>query len=164
MSDTSLMVLGVFELAGLIGLFLLVRWNVKRRAAGKQRLRRPVRIAVALFGLLIVVGFPVLMIVSIMNPSLQNERLHAKLVETGTRATATITSVEETGTLINRRPEVRVRMRVQPQDGPAFDSQWTWVFSVKDVQTYRVGIKANVFFDPKDHGAVAVVGVAPPEK
>jgi hypothetical protein len=163
MSDTALTALWAFELTGLVGLFILIRVAAKRRAAGKERIPRPVRISAALLGLPIVVGFPVLMVLTIMNPSLKVERQQEKLVETGTPATATITNISETGTVINKRPQVRARLTVQPKDGPAFDSQWTWVFSVNDVQTYRVGTKVKVFFDPADHGTVAVVGVAPPE-
>ena len=161
MSDTALMALVVLEVTGLAGAFALVRRNAKRRAAGKERAPRPVRIAAALFGLLLVLGFPAVMILSIINPTIQTERQHQKLVETGTAATATITHIEETGTVINRRPEMQVWMIVKPQGEPDFSSQSTWAFSVKDVQNYRVGTKVNVFFNPKDRESVAVVSVAP---
>jgi hypothetical protein len=161
MSDATFTALIVLDLIGLVGLFVLIRTNAKRRAAGKDRLPRPVRISAALLGLVVVVGFPVLMIMKITNPTFEADRRHEKLVQTGTPATATITDIAETGTVVNRRPQVQVRMTVQPQDGPAFDSQSTWVFSVKDVQTYRVGSKVNVYFDPEDHETVAVVGLAP---
>lgn len=164
MSDTVLTALFVLEGAGLIGLFALIKVASKRRAAGKERLPRPVRITAALIGLVLVVGFPVLGVLAIMNPGLKLERQHDQLVETGTPATATITKIEETGDMINKRPVVRARMTVQPKDGPAFDSQATQVFSVQDVQTYKVGANVKVFFDPQDHGAVALVGVAPPEQ
>lgn len=158
------MALGVLELTGLIGLFVLARRATERRAAGKGRPPKVVRISTALLGLLVVVGFPVVMILSIINPTLQSERQHQKLVQTGIPATATINHIEETGTVINRRPQVRVLMTVQPQDAPAFNSQSTWVFSVRDVQTYQIGTKVNVFFDPEDHETVAVVGIAPSGK
>ncbi len=161
MSNTVLMVVGVLELTGLVGLFALVRRAAARRAAGKERPPRWVRISTALLGLSVALAFPLFMIAWIINPAIRTERQHEKLVQTGTPATATITHIEETGTMINKRPEVRVRMTVQPQNAPAFDSQSTWVFSVNDVQSYRVGTKVNVFFNPEDHGTVAVVGVAP---
>lgn len=164
MSDFALTVLGILELTGLVGLFALIRTEAKRRAAGKPRAPRSLRISTALLGLMVMLGFPALMIVAIMNPTLQTDRLHEKLIETGTPATATITDIEETGTVINRRPQVRVSMTVQPPDGPAFSSQSTWVFSIKDSQTYRVGAKVKVFFDPEDHETVAVTGLAPSEK
>lgn len=139
MSDTVLIVLGVLELLGLIALFALIRRASKRRADGKERDPRWVRISTALFGLVVVVAFPVFMIFSIVNPSYRNVRRHQQLVQTGTPATATITQIKETGRMINRRPEVQVRLTVQPQGAPPFDSQSTWVFSINDAQTYRVG-------------------------
>lgn len=161
MSDTALMALSVLELSGLVGLFALIRREAKLRADGKERPPRLVRISTSLLGLLVALVFPAVMILSIINPTIQTERQHAKLVQTGTAATATITHIEETGTVVNLRPEVKVWMTVQPQGAPAFDSQSTWVFSVQDVQTYRVDTKVKVFFDPEHHGTVAVVGVAP---
>lgn len=161
MSESALTLLGALELVGLVGLFMLIRREGKRRAAGQPRAPRAQRIAAALLGLVVVVAFPAIMIVSIMNPSLQTDRLHKRLVETGTRATATITDIEETGTVINHRPQVRVELTVEPQGAASFASQSTWVFTVKDSQTYRVGSKVDVYFDPQDHGAVAVVGLAP---
>jgi hypothetical protein len=162
MSDTSMMVLGLLEVAGLLGLFVLYRSNTRRRQAGKGRRAPVVRILIALLVLTVLIGFPAVMIVSIMNPSLQNERRHERLVRNGTPATATITQVRETGTVINRRPEVQVWLRVQPKDGPVFSSRATWVFSVSDLQTYRVGTEVNVFFDPDDPETATVTGVAPP--
>ena len=41
------------------------------------------------------------------------------------------------GVFVNRRPKIRVKLSVQPKDGPAFGSQSTWVFSTADVQTYE---------------------------
>jgi hypothetical protein len=159
MSDAALMALGAFELTGLVALFALVRTGAKRRAAGHARPPRLVRIAIALLVLLVVLVFPVVMIGSIINPTIQADRQHRRLVQTGTRATATITDIEETGTVINHRPQVQVWVLVQPRDAPAFTAQSTWVFSVKDTQTYRIGTQVNVFFDPENRGTVAVVGV-----
>jgi len=159
-SDLALMVLGVLEVLGLAGLFVYVRIQAKRRAAGERRPSRAVRISVALLGLLVAVAFPMLMISAIVSPVTRADRERDALVQTGTPATAVITDIEETGNVINRRPEVRVHVTVEPPGAPSFASAATWVFSVKDVQTYRVGTRVNVFFNPTDHGAIAVVGVA----
>ena len=88
------------------------------------------------------------------------DRLHQQLIDEGVPATATITGVEDTGVFVNRRPKIRVKLKVQPKLGPAFRSQSTWVFSTADVQTYVVGAEVNVFYDPEAPGTVAVVGVA----
>lgn len=159
MSDSALLVMAGLELIGLVGLFAWVRAQAKRRDAGKARPARPVRALVALLGLLVFVGFPALMITSIVNRTNRGERQREHLVQNGTPATGVVTRVEETGTVINHRPEMRVSVRVQPQGAPAFNAQATWVFSVTDVQTYRGGTRVKVFFDPDDRGSVAIVGV-----
>lgn len=161
MSDTVLMTLIALELAGLVGLFLLARMGARRRKAGKERPPRWLRISAALFALVVVVGFPVLMVLAIINPSRQHESAREELVQSGTPATGTITQVEETGTVINRRPQVQVWVEVEPEGGGSFVSQSTWTFSVSDTQTYRVGTRVNVYYDPDDHDTVAIVGVAP---
>ena len=158
-SDLALMVLGVLEVLGLVGLFVYVRVQARRRAAGKQRPARAVRISVALLGLLVAVAFPALMIMAIVGQATRADRERAELVQSGTPATGVITEIEETGNVINRRPEVRVHVTVEPPGAPSFTSEATWTFSVKDVQTYRVGTEVKVFFDPTDHGAIAIVGV-----
>lgn len=159
MSDLALIVCGVLEVLGLVGLFVYTRARAKARAAGKARPPRAVRIAVALLGLVVVVGFPLLMITAILSPATEGDRRREALLQSGTPATGVILDIEETGNVINRRPEVRVHVSVEPEGAPRFDAAATWVFSVKDVQTYRVGTRVKVRFDPADHAVVAVVGV-----
>jgi len=161
MSEDTMMRIVVLEFVGLVGWFVLARRNRARRGAGKK-VSPPVRIATSLLGLFVVIGFPALMIVSIVGRGQQNERLREELAERGTAATATITGVQETGTVINREPEIRVLLNIEPEDGPAFSSQATWAFTVSDIQSYRVGTRVRVLFDPQEPGVVAVVGVAPP--
>jgi hypothetical protein len=104
---------------------------------------------------LVMVGGAAIVIV----PGMLAEQRHDELVATGTPATALITAIEETGNVYNRRPEVEVRLTVEPSDGTPFASQETWIFSVMDIQTYQVGTRVDVVFDPADRGRVAVVGV-----
>jgi hypothetical protein len=161
-SNSVLMGLAALEVVGLVGLFAWVRAQTRRREAGKEPPPRLVRIAVALAGLAAAAGLPLVLILSVINPTIQSRREHDRLVKTGTPATAIITGVDETGTVYNERPEVRVSLKVQPDGAPAFRSQETWVFSVRDVQRYRIGTTVKVFFDPKDYDTVAVVGVVAP--
>lgn len=158
MSDLALLVLAVLELLGLAGLFLYARARAKRRAAGEARPARAVRISVALLALAVVVGFPILMVTAIMNPATQADREREALMRSGTPATAVIIDLEETGTVINRRPEMRVYLGIEGASPSSATA--TWVFSVKDVQTYRVGTKVNVRVDPANRERAAVVGVA----
>jgi len=154
------LVVGFTFLLGVMAPFLAV-WAIARRrkAAGKE-VPRPLRIAVKLLGILFVLGAPLTIVAMGIGPTIQGERRHDELVKTGKRATATINAIQETGTVINRRPEVRVWMTVTPEGVRPFQSQETWAFSVSDIQSYKTGTTVNVFFDPADHGSVAIVGVA----
>lgn len=158
MSDTTLIAFGILELVGLVGLFLYIRKEAERREAGRPRRPRAVRIGVALVGLCVLVGGVALPAVAMMNPTIQAERRHDELVQNGMQGSGTITHVQETGTVINYRPEVRVVVTVRPQEGPPFQSQETRVFSVADTQSYRVGTEVNVLYDPADRTTVALVG------
>ncbi len=162
MSDAALLVFGVVELAGLLALFAIARRNKRRRSAGLERPARPVRIATALLGLAVVVGVPTLLVLTVRNRTGGAERLREELSKTGKSATATIRHIEETGTVINRQPEVAVWLTVQPDGEEPFDAEIAWVFSTQDVQNYRVGTKVRVLYDPRDHDRVAVVGLAVP--
>ena len=159
MSDTRLLVLAVLELAGLIGLFAFARRTQRRKAAGEPRDPRGVRIAVAALGLVVVVGFPAVMIATIVGTAQSGEREQARLRERGVPATATITDVRETGKIVNRQPEIEVRVDVHPSEGPGFASRATWVFTTRDVQTYRVGAEVQVRYEPGHPEAVAIVGL-----
>lgn len=121
---------------------------------------KAVRIATALLLLAVVVGFPTLLVMTVVNQTNRAERLREELAETGKPATAKIHHIEETGNVINRQPEVRVYLTVQPEGGKAFDAESTWVFSTQDVQTYEVGTTVRVLYDPEDHAKVAVVGLS----
>jgi hypothetical protein len=159
MLDATVTTLVALELLGLIALWVVVRRAAARRAAGAPRAPRALRITGAVLGAVVLLGFPIVMAATIHRRTTQHERTRERLTRTGVHATAVITHVEETGTVINRRPEVRVRLSVRPADGSAFPSTWTSVFSVADVQTYRVGTTVDVRFDTEDPGTSVVVGV-----
>jgi hypothetical protein len=153
--STTVIVIGVVWFAGAIASYILVRrFKEQRRAAGEEIAPvNPTLRAVVLGGIVLAIGV-------VAGPGLLAERRHDAIVESGKPATARIVAVEETGNLYNRRPEVEVRMMVQPGGGEPFESQETWVFSVMDVQTYAVGAEIDVFYDPQDPSSVAVVGSA----
>jgi hypothetical protein len=50
-----------------------------------------------------------------------DSRRDAKLVRDGKPATATVTSIRDTGTTINKNPRVELTLQVQPEDGPPFE-------------------------------------------
>lgn len=161
MARSALWVLAIVEVLGLVGLFAYVRAQARRRATGRPRPPRAVRISVALVGVVVAVGFPLLVITAMHGQATRGERQRDELARSGRPATGVITDVEETGKVVNRRPEVRLHVTVEPPGGRPFHATATWVFSVKDVQSYRVGTRVNVYYDPADRRVVAVVGALP---
>jgi hypothetical protein len=128
------------------------KMRAKRRAAGEEVPKANPLLAVAIL-VVILFAFGV-----VLGPGILAEQRDEELRETGTPATAEVLAVEETGNVYNRRPEVAVTVRVEPEGGDAFESQSTWIFSVSDIQAYRPGTTVDVFFDPADHETVAIVG------
>jgi hypothetical protein len=55
---------------------------------------------------------------------------------------------------------MRVWLNVKPEGAAPFDAEARWVFSVTDVQNYRVGAEVRVLFDAEDHDRVALTGLA----
>lgn len=161
-SDTSLLILGVLEIAGLLGLFVLARRGARRRASGAPRAPGWLRAIRALYLLAVVVGVPAVLITAVAGRATRHERLREELMHSGQKAIATILDVQETGTVINHRPEVWISVTVRPEGEAPFDAEITWVLSVTEAQTYRVGTKVNVYFDPDDHDRVALAGLAVP--
>lgn len=156
-TSTHLMIAGgivVWMIGGFFARRLARKVREQRRAAGEV-VPEPNRALGAVILAVIVFAFAV-----VLGPGMLAEARHDELVETGTPATAKIVAVEETGNVYNRRPEVALTLEVQPEGGTPFQSQAEWIFSVMDIQTYRVGETVDVFFDPADTEVVAVVGVA----
>ncbi len=162
-SNTSLLTAAALEVAGLIAIFFIRRRNIARREAGEPRPPVPARIATALLLLAVVVGAPLVIGGAIYGKVYRSEILAEELREIGAPGTATITAIGETGTVINREPEVRVDLAVEPEEGGPFQSHATWVFSVTDTQRYREGTRVRVLYDPDDHTRVTVTGLAEPD-
>ena len=154
MSTTALIVIAVVWLSGaVVSLVMVRRIKQRRRDAGEEVPKSNPGLALAIVAIIaLALGFA-------FGPGLLAEKRHEELMATGTKTIATITAVEETGNVFNGSPEVRVRVKVETPEGGSFDSQETWVFSIFDVQTYRVGTKVDAFFDPADTESVAIVGV-----
>src|SRR2546421_8629876 len=52
--------------------------------------------------------------------SMRRDTKNAELLRTGKPAVATVTSINDTGTNVNRNPRVELTLQVQPEDGPSF--------------------------------------------
>jgi hypothetical protein len=78
-----------------------------------------------------------------------------RLMESGTRAEATVLAVWETGFRSPRSVQVGLRLRVQPAKGAPFDAKSSTVFST-DSEPFEVGEEVWVRYNPKSHRWVAL--------
>ena len=71
------------------------------------------------------------------------------LVDSGTKAVATVTSIRDTGVTIDNSPRVELALRVEPEGGgAAFDT--TCKLTVSRLAIPRVGDRYPVWYDPQD--------------
>ena len=74
----------------------------------------------------------------------------ARLLQDGSRGTGVVLAVEDTGVTINNNPRVRLRFRIEPEDGitPPFEASKT--ATVSRVNLPRPGDRYPVWYDPND--------------
>jgi hypothetical protein len=85
------------------------------------------------------------------------------LLDNGIPAVATILSIRETGTWINDNPQVKLRARLEPDDGDPYEADKTLVMSL--VNPIRVGARIPALIYPEDHGRFGlIVDISDPSK
>jgi hypothetical protein len=81
----------------------------------------------------------------------------------GTPAQATILSIEHTGTSINEQPVVRLEVKVQPPDGPAYEATIKrLLISDLEIPQYQPGNVIAVRYDPRQPSRVSI-DLGPPK-
>ncbi|HVN14837.1 MAG TPA: hypothetical protein VMT73_03775 [Anaerolineales bacterium] len=79
----------------------------------------------------------------------------AWLAQAGMDATAEVTSIQDTGKLINFNPVVKLGLKVQPMAGPAFETVVETM--VSKIAVPRVGDTIKIKYNPMDPSQIAVV-------
>jgi len=92
---------------------------------------------------------PLTMLVSL--PFVGLKRLRAtRLLSQGQEAIGTVLSIEDTGVTVNQNPRVRMRFRIEPNDGITPPWEAVKTATVSRVQLPRVGDRYPVWFDPSN--------------
>jgi hypothetical protein len=79
-----------------------------------------------------------------------------KLIASGVSARAVITSLDQTGTYINEQPKCRIGLRVEPEQGPPFDTAAVQVVMLTQIPQFQPGQVVTVRYDPNNPGEVAI--------
>ncbi len=79
----------------------------------------------------------------------------ANLSQTGMGGSADVLSIEDTGALINFNPVVKMKLRITPQFGPAFEC--VTETAVSKIAIPRVGDKINIKYNPANTAQVLVI-------
>ena len=158
METSTYVKIGIGVAIYLVGLVWSIRkvraFREKARAEGREVPKgNPALSGAMLLIILTVVGV-------VFGPQVLQAQTEARLEKEGAKATAKITDLEETGTVYNERPEVEVTLQVMPAGEAPFEVRVDRVFSIMDIQRYQVGAMVEVLYDPADHDAVSIRGVA----
>lgn len=79
----------------------------------------------------------------------------AQLMATGLGGTAEVLSIADTGAMVNYNPVVLLKLKVQPQYGPEFETEVQTV--VSKIAVPRVGDKLNVKYNAANTSELIIV-------
>jgi hypothetical protein len=81
---------------------------------------------------------------------------NSNVLRTGVSAPAVILSVQDTGVTMNDNPQARIRLRVMPMGGEAFEAETTQIIGRFQVGMLVPNASVMVRFDPNDRTKIAI--------
>jgi hypothetical protein len=87
--------------------------------------------------------------------AVDNMQMAQMLAQSGMEASAEVLSIEDTGTLVNFNPVVRLKLKVEPVYGSGFET--TGQSMVSKIAIPRVGDKIKIKYNPTDPTQLVVV-------
>jgi hypothetical protein len=91
-----------------------------------------------------------------LGPLLRNMNQRSQILKSGTPAQAVITTLADTGMLVNNQPQVRIGLQVTPPNGAPYPAEVTMVVSQLLIPRVQPGMMVPVMIDPQDPGKVAI--------
>jgi hypothetical protein len=92
-------------------------------------------------------------------PEISASRDRSRLEKHGVPATATIVSLEDTGSRSNSNPEVRFALEITPDGGHPYRGHTTAFVSPVELTNYSPGTTVEVIVDPDDPSNVMLSGL-----
>ena len=113
-------------------------------------------IAIPMLALLVgIVGF-------FLGPVVVGHFRNQRIMANGTPATAEVISLSDSGNRVNHQPVAKIRLTVQPPDGPAYEAVSQAVVSGINSPVFQPGHRLSVKVDPDRPSRVGILGPAPP--
>jgi hypothetical protein len=79
----------------------------------------------------------------------------AQLMATGLPGTAEVLTIADTGAMVNFNPVVQMKLKVQPQYGPEFETEVQ--SAVSKIAVPRVGDKLNIKYNPANQNDLIII-------
>jgi hypothetical protein len=87
---------------------------------------------------------------------------NSNVLKAGIAAPAVILSVQDTGVTMNENPQARIRLRVMPMGGDAFEAEVTQIVGRFQVAMLVPNASVMVKYDPNDKTKVAIESFGAP--
>ncbi|OGY96689.1 MAG: hypothetical protein A2122_00920 [Candidatus Liptonbacteria bacterium GWB1_49_6] len=107
--------------------------------------------------LFIAIVFIVIVLAAFLMPRVMNYLQDKGLSKKGIAAPAEILSVEDTGNRVNYNPELKMKLRVSPENLPPYEAEVVQVISTAYVSLFQPSAKITVKYDPEDPTRVIVM-------
>lgn len=85
---------------------------------------------------------------------------HNRLVSSGIAAHGTLLNVEETGTLVNDAPELKLTVAFIRRDGKPDTATTDFVPTIRMIQFFQPGAMVAIAYDPKDTKEITVTEIS----
>lgn len=105
----------------------------------------------ARYGIVGTVGFTVLSLGSMLASLVIGWMTNRSLRSHGRPARATLLEIRDTGTTVNQNPLAHLKLRVEPEDMPAFEAETEQVIGRLQIPQFQPGVKLAVRYDPESH-------------
>lgn len=96
------------------------------------------------------------LIYKVFGSTFKSMSTNRNVLQTGVSAPAVILSVQDTGVTMNENPQARIRLRVMPMGGEAFEAEVTQIIGRFQVAMVVPNGSAMVKYDPNDKTKVAI--------
>jgi hypothetical protein len=107
---------------------------------------------------LLLVAFVLVFVGALAGPTLWAGWQERQLQKHGTDATATIVALQDTRDEVNDNSVIQLTIDVEAEGREPYRAQIVTPLTALDLQTYRVGTRVRVRYDPDDPSKVALVG------